>query len=169
MSALGYRLIETRLGTMAIVGSSAGLRRVILPQKSARAATQAVGEAEPTATADPALLPEVADKLRAYFTGERVTFRVRLDAPDSTPFTASVWDACRAVAYGKTATYAELARRVGRPGAARAVGMAMARNPLPIVVPCHRVLRSDGGLGGYSGPGGVGFKQVLLEMEQGHV
>ena len=77
----------------------------------------------------------------------------------------AVWKACRAVGYGKTTSYGELARRAGRPGAARAVGTAMRRNPWPIVVPCHRVLKGDGSIGGYSGRGGVKFKRQLLEME----
>ncbi|MBU0617216.1 MAG: MGMT family protein, partial [Planctomycetes bacterium] len=72
---------------------------------------------------------------------------------------------CRRVCYGQTRSYKQLAEQLGRPGAARAVGTAMSRNPCPIVVPCHRVVRSDGSLGGFSGPDGVNTKHRLLQME----
>jgi methylated-DNA-[protein]-cysteine S-methyltransferase len=121
----------------------------------------------PLADEDDSLLPELVADLRRYFAGERVEFAADLHWDGVSPFVKAVWQACRAIPYGQTVSYGELAARVGHPGAARAVGMAMGRNPCPIVVPCHRVLARDGSLGGYSGPGGVEFKRTLLEMEAG--
>ena len=84
---------------------------------------------------------------------------------ETTDFDAEVYRACRSIPYGQTRSYKQLAEQVGRPGAARAVGGAMRRNPCPIITPCHRVLRSDGALGGFSSPGGVADKLKLLNME----
>jgi O-6-methylguanine DNA methyltransferase len=81
-------------------------------------------------------------------------------------FSRKVWCACADIPEGETLTYGELARKIGHPGAARAVGTALAKNPFAPVVPCHRVIRSDGGMGGYSGPGGVETKRKLLEKEK---
>ena len=86
-----------------------------------------------------------------------------------TPFARKVLGACRKVPQGRTTTYRALAEQVGQPRAARAVGGVMAANPIPLIVPCHRVLRSDGGLGGFSGPGGNATKLRLLEHEKGAV
>ncbi len=109
--------------------------------------------------------PAVA-ALDAYFQGEPVNFdALPVDLSDQPPFRRKVQEQCRRVGYGQTTTYADLARGVGTPAAARAVGSAMSHNPVPLVIPCHRVLRSDGGLGGFSAPNGVRFKQQLLELE----
>jgi methylated-DNA-[protein]-cysteine S-methyltransferase len=92
--------------------------------------------------------------------------RIPLDEASLRPFQRQVLRACRAIPYGETATYQDLARRIGRPAACRAVARALATNPWPIIIPCHRVVRRDGSLGGYSGPGGIALKQRLLEMER---
>ena len=98
-----------------------------------------------------------------YFDGERVEFGFPLTDGSATAFQRDVWDALCGIPYGETRTYGEVARAVGRPGAARAVGTACGVNPWPIVVPCHRVVASDGSLGGYSA--GVRWKRFLLELE----
>jgi len=109
------------------------------------------------------------EKLKAYLFGERVDFKDEpLRLTDCTPFQRKVLEACRQIQYGETTSYAGLARLVGQPGAARAVGGVMRRNPVPIIIPCHRVLSSGGGLGGFSAPGGVSLKERLLAMEQSH-
>lgn len=117
---------------------------------------------------DDALGRRIAAELREYFAGGRRDFSLPLEA-EGTAFQRAVWDALRAIPFGETRSYGELARALGRPGASRAVGQANARNPLPIVVPCHRVLASDGGLGGYLGAWGesdaVGVKRWLLALE----
>ncbi len=84
----------------------------------------------------------------------------------SQPFAHKVLQACRRIAFGRTTTYSDLARQVGSPRAARAVGSVMAGNPIPLIIPCHRVLRTDGGLGGFSAPGGTAIKQKMLRHEQ---
>lgn len=113
---------------------------------------------------DPAGFEEVTDQLRAWFAGERTAFDVRTDPVIGTPFQRRVWAALDEIGYGRTATYAEVAAAVGQPTAVRAVGAANARNPLCIVVPCHRVVGADGSLTGYSG--GIERKSWLLDHEQ---
>jgi methylated-DNA-[protein]-cysteine S-methyltransferase len=102
------------------------------------------------------------DQLAEYFAGERVEFELPA-AGTGTPFQRRVWGALSEIPYGETVSYGELARRIGRPAAARTVGMANGRNPISIVVPCHRVIGSDGALTGYGG--GVERKRFLLELE----
>lgn len=101
-------------------------------------------------------------QLREYFAGERRTFELPL-APAGTPFQQAVWLALRAIPYGETVSCGELARRLGRPGSARAVGLANGTNPLPIIVPCHRVIGADGSLTGFGG--GLSIKRALLSLE----
>ena len=108
------------------------------------------------------VLPAAAEQLAAYFAGELRQFDLPLQ-PVGTPFQSAVWKALQCVPYGETVTYGELARRLGKPGAARAVGRANARNPQPIVVPCHRVIGADGTLTGYAG--GLAVKHALLDLE----
>jgi len=105
------------------------------------------------------------EQLYAYFAGELTEFELVL-RPRGTAFQLDVWTALRGIAYGETISYGELARRVGRPGAARAVGLANGANPLSIVVPCHRVIGADGSLTGYGG--GLDRKRFLLELEARH-
>ena len=112
-------------------------------------------------SADPLLL-DAADQLRAYFAGELREFDLPL-APRGTPFQLSVWDAVSAIPYGSTATYAEIGAAIGRPSACRAVGAANGRNPLPLIVPCHRVIGAAGALTGYGG--GLERKRSLLDLE----
>jgi methylated-DNA-[protein]-cysteine S-methyltransferase len=104
-----------------------------------------------------------ARELREYFAGTLTEFTVPVDLSATTPFTRKVLAALRKVPQGRTTSYGEIARRVGRPGAARAVGRAVGSNPVPVVVPCHRVLAADGGLGGFSL--GLPLKRALLRHE----
>lgn len=109
----------------------------------------------------------VIDALRRYFHGDQDAFGTLPIAPVGTPFLMAVWEACAGIPFGETRTYGELAEAVARPGAARAVGTAMRRNPLPLIVPCHRVVPSSGGLGQYNG--GVQIKRWLLDHEHAHL
>ncbi|NLX99383.1 MAG: methylated-DNA--[protein]-cysteine S-methyltransferase [Rhodopirellula sp.] len=107
-------------------------------------------------------------RLQAYASGHRDDFRdVRVDLGRQTEFRKRVYRFCRTIPYGETLTYGELATLAGSPGAARAVGRAMAANQVPLIVPCHRVKPSSGGLGGFSSPGGVIMKRRLLDLEAG--
>lgn len=114
---------------------------------------------------DDALLIAAADQLHKYFAGEQQEFDLPL-APEGTPFQRRVWAALQEIPYGETISYGELARRLGDPGASRAVGLANGRNPLSIIVPCHRVVGSTGSLTGYGG--GLERKRLLLDLESHH-
>jgi len=109
-----------------------------------------------------ALLRQAKRELAEYFSGKRKRFSVKL-APRGTPFQRSVWKAIAGVGFGKTIAYAELARRAGRPGSARAAGAATGRNPIGVIVPCHRIVGSNGSLTGYAG--GLAKKRALLALE----
>jgi methylated-DNA-[protein]-cysteine S-methyltransferase len=164
--SLDFRIAECPLGHFAVIISPRGLRRVYLPGRSRAKLRQCIRRDHPEARERQDLQPDLISALQRYFAGEPVGFDVPLDAGGAGAFEKQVWQACRKIPYGRTTTYGELAKRVGRPGAARAVGAAMAHNRFPIIVPCHRVLRSDGGLGGFSGPDGVSLKRRLLDLEE---
>ncbi len=119
----------------------------------------------PAQPAADAVLDEARRQLDEYFAGERREFDLPLRL-EGTPFQRQVWDALRSVGYGETVTYSQLARAIGRPGAARAVGAALASNPLPLVLPCHRVVGAHGDLRGFGG--GIARKRYLLEAETAH-
>ncbi len=159
-----YAVVDTTWGAVGIVAQGRQLLATYLPQSAAgirRAIRQAWREAEEKAD----LLPRLRHQIIAFFDGKRTTFSAGIDLSALPPFRQSVLQACRQIPYGETMTYADLAQLVGRPGAARAVGSAMANNPVPLVIPCHRVLRSDGSLGGFSAPEGIGQKKRLLQLE----
>ena len=112
-------------------------------------------------------LDALVDRLRCFAEGESIDFDdVVINSEGKTTFQRRVLAACRAISYGNTATYGELAAKAGRPGAARAVGSVMAQNRVPLIVPCHRIVPASGKLGGFSAPQGVRMKQRLLDMEQ---
>jgi methylated-DNA-[protein]-cysteine S-methyltransferase len=119
---------------------------------------------QPSWTHHPATFANIRDQLDQYFAGERHEFDVGLDL-EGNSFERSVWDALLAIPYGETASYGEIARRIGAPSAPRAVGMANGRNPVAVIVPCHRVIGANGSLTGYGG--GLERKRFLLELEAG--
>jgi len=166
---LNYFIFNTSLGWMGILGSQDGLRRLVLPQPSPEQIwhllsefvlkwhNQIVSEPKTNYFAD---LPE---RIRHYLCGEPISFPDRLDLSRASSFQRRVWEVTQSIPYGKTRTYAWVADKLGMPKAARAVGRALASNPLPIIIPCHRVICSNGDLGGFSG--GEVWKQRLLEIE----
>jgi methylated-DNA-[protein]-cysteine S-methyltransferase len=150
---------------MGIVGSPNGLRQVILPRKDKEAVLcQVVNYALPAEEHAPPLFGDLPHRLRRYLEGEPVDFFDKLDLGGTSHFQQNVWQMVRTIPYGETRGYGWVANKLDLPKAARGVGQALARNPLPIVIPCHRVISSDGSLGGYSG--GVEFKELLLGLEQ---
>jgi methylated-DNA-[protein]-cysteine S-methyltransferase len=159
-----FHICETELGWIGVVMSPAGLRATTLPHSSRDGALGDVLALGADTEAPEAELTGLADRLRRYGRGEPVAFPDTLDFDSVSPFQRAVWQATQDIPRGQTCSYGELAARVGRPGGARAVGQAMARNPWPIVVPCHRVVASDGGLGGYGG--GLHMKERLLSLER---
>jgi methylated-DNA-[protein]-cysteine S-methyltransferase len=121
----------------------------------------------PEAKFNKSYFKNLQEKIIAYFDGDSVNFG--LDIPVTLNgfrgFSCRVLTACRDIKFGQKTTYAGLAKKAGRPNAGRAVGNALARNPLPLIIPCHRVIRSDGKLGGFSAPGGISIKKKLLALE----
>ncbi|MGE3538500.1 MAG: methylated-DNA--[protein]-cysteine S-methyltransferase [Candidatus Tectimicrobiota bacterium] len=122
------------------------------------------GSPEPATAAAPALLAQARQQLEEYFRGERVFFQLPLDVQHCTPFERQVLAVTATIPYGEVRSYRWLAERLGRPGAARAVGNALHRNPVPIFIPCHRIVKSDGSPGGYAF--GPAWKHSLLHLEQ---
>jgi len=122
----------------------------------------------PRFESDKGFFKTLQQQITAYFEGAYVSFgsHVPLALDRLSPFARSVLTACRAVEFGQVVTYSELAKTLQRSAAARAVGNALAKNPLPLIIPCHRVVRSDGKIGGFSAPGGADLKAKLLEHEQ---
>lgn len=165
-SDVAWTAFQTAQGWMGIAASPEGLVRVVLAKPAeAQVAEELEAEFGPP-TPEEALPPALRDlraRLVAYFQGQAVPFDDPLDPSLGTPFYRRVWEELRTVRRGQVITYGELARRAGNPRAARAVGQAMARNPWPVVVPCHRVVGSDGSLVGYGG--GVDLKARLLGLE----
>ena len=156
--ALTFRTVSTPLGDITAVADDAGLTQVILAGDDGSVLAEAT-EGGPIADAAAAQLAE-------YFAGERMAFDVPL-APEGTEFQQTVWKALGDVPFGTTATYGEIARAIGQLTATRAVGAANGRNPIPIIIPCHRVIGASGELTGYSGGGGIETKRRLLDHESG--
>ncbi|MBI4220168.1 MAG: methylated-DNA--[protein]-cysteine S-methyltransferase [Chloroflexi bacterium] len=167
---LKYDVFETSLGWVGVIASGKGLRRTTLPESSVESSMSALGSDLAEAAHDPDSLSRFRDDVRRFLAGEPVDLTGwPLDPPARSPFFLKAWDACRSIRTGETRTYAWLADAAGSPRAVRAAGQAMARNPLPLVVPCHRVIGSDGGLHGFGGSLGLPLKQRLLELEKAAV
>jgi methylated-DNA-[protein]-cysteine S-methyltransferase len=151
-----FRSLATSMGRLLIVGDRDGLRQILMDD-GRRPLAAAPGWRE-----DNGELDHAASELHEYFAGHRREFNLAL-APTGTPFQRQVWDELAKIPYGATISYGELARRIGKPTASRAVGAANGRNPLPIVIPCHRVIGAGGALVGYGG--GMRNKEFLLRLE----
>ena len=165
-------LFDTAIGPCGVGWSPRGIARVQLPEadrgateRRLRNGTGATVPGEP-----PPEVEDAIDKIRRCLAGETIDFApVALDLTGIGAFRRKVYEAARRIGWGQTTTYGELARHAGAPGAARAVGQALGRNPVPIVVPCHRILASGGKLGGFSAFGGVAAKERLLALEGVHL
>jgi len=160
---LRYITFNTEMGWVGVLGSATGLIRATLPQRSSQEARRLLGDYINYATPDPHFFADLVERLRAYFGGHRTLFPDELDLSQATAFQREVWEITRLIPYGKTRSYTWVAEQTGKPRAVRAVGQALARNPLPIIVPCHRVVAKDDRPGGYSG--GVVMKKRLLYLE----
>jgi methylated-DNA-[protein]-cysteine S-methyltransferase len=155
-----YSLFDSPIGDLMLGGDGAALTGLYFPDASRSWAKAPQPDA--SWQSDAGVFGEVTDQLRAYFAGELTEFDLAL-APDGTPFQQRVWSALRAIPFGTTTTYGQLAGVLGDPKAVRAVGLANGRNPIPIIIPCHRVIGADGGLTGYGG--GIDRKHWLLALE----
>jgi methylated-DNA-[protein]-cysteine S-methyltransferase len=154
-----YQYMDSPVGRLLVAGTREGVHLIGFPKGNSPClpGSEWVEDREP--------VQEVLNQLKAYFAGQLRAFSLNL-CLNVTPFQERVLRAVRRIPYGKTATYGELAKKIGCPRASRAVGQANARNPIPIVIPCHRVIGSDGKLTGFGG--GLGVKQALLDLEQRH-
>ena len=150
--------ISTPVGRLRLAGDESGLRSISFENRFDPAALAN----RPPRPEEP--FREAIAQLNAYFAGKLRRFDLPL-APEGTPFQREVWSALTAIPYGETLSYGELARRLGRPAASRAVGAANGQNPIPIVIPCHRVIGADGSLTGFGG--GLAIKRRLLDFEAG--
>jgi methylated-DNA-[protein]-cysteine S-methyltransferase len=160
MTDTHYAMVPSPLGDLLITSDSTALTRLYLPSDRRTPASQ-----DPSwKPVSDAVLTETARQLTAYFAGELTEFDLPLAAA-GTEFQHKVWAALCAIPYGTTATYGEIAAKIGAPTASRAVGLANGRNPIAIVVPCHRVIGANGSLTGYAG--GLATKQHLLALESG--
>ncbi len=154
-----YCFLDTPIGELLLAGEDGALSMIGFPKGSMRREPEAdwIFNEKP--------LADACEQLREYFSGDRQVFDLPLKL-DGTEFQVSVLKALQEIPYGQTTSYGEIARRIGRPKAVRAVGAANARNPIPIVVPCHRVIGSTGDLTGFGG--GLDTKEALLRLEAEH-
>jgi methylated-DNA-[protein]-cysteine S-methyltransferase len=154
-----WHVVESPIGDLLLMGDGSALTGLHM-----HAAGEGAAAADPAWEHDPGAFAEVEAQLRAYFDGERTEFDLEL-APSGTDFQLDVWRALVEVPYGETASYGEIARRVGRPTGFRAVGAANGQNPIAVIIPCHRIIGSGGSLTGYGG--GLDRKRLLLDLEAG--
>ena len=162
---MNHTIFATEFGWVAIARSEQGLSLVTLPQPDRDKALEYIAGVVPQSVVDFYLFGDLITRFQAYFKGERVDFPYALDLTGTTTFQQAVWKATLSIPYGETRTYGWVAKEIGIPRAGRAVGQALGRNPFPIVVPCHRIVSSDGSLGGFSN--GLEMKRRLLALESG--
>ena len=152
-----HTVVDSPVGQLTLVAVDGVLAGLYMEQQRHRPPEAMFGEA------NPGLFTDVATQLTEYFDGRRLEFDLPM-VLNGTPFQRTVWEALREIPYGQTVSYGELARRIGRPAASRAVGSANGKNPIGVIVPCHRVIGSTGGLTGYGG--GLERKRHLLAHER---
>jgi methylated-DNA-[protein]-cysteine S-methyltransferase len=165
-----YALIETAIGFVGIAWSEHGLTRLQLPARDRQATERRLLSTIPGPAAEsagmPAPIADLVGMLKRYCAGEAVDFSgVPVDLDGIDPFRRAIYDAARALRFGETTTYGGLAEEAGHKGRAQDTGQALGRNPVPIVVPCHRILAAGNRIGGFSAPGGSATKERLLKME----
>ena len=167
--AASFTLFETPIGTCGLIWTAHGIAGLSLPEHSATATRARLHRRWPDATEaspPPPGVQKVVDRVLALLAGEPVDFAdVPLDLERAPEFHRRVYEVARTIPPGKTMTYGEIARLLGAPQDSREVGQALGRNPVAIIVPCHRVLGADGKMGGFSAPGGIATKRRILEIE----
>jgi methylated-DNA-[protein]-cysteine S-methyltransferase len=152
-----FAYLSSPIGSLLLAADNTGLREITFPKNGAPSLPQ------PEWIEHSSVFAEPIRQLRAYFAGGLETFDLPL-APQGTPFQQKVWSKLLNIPYGETISYGELAKRIGNPNASRAVGLANGSNPIPIIIPCHRVIGSNGKLTGYGG--GLPIKEKLLALER---
>jgi len=162
-----FTVFKTKWGYFGLAASDNALLRTCLPLPNPDDVKSLLLNGLPAAKDNKNLFKDLQSQIIAYFEGSPVNFnKIHLSLDHYSSFSRKVLSVCQDVTYGKTTTYAQLAKKADSPLAARAIGGAMAKNPMPLIIPCHRVLRTDGQLGGFSAPGGLATKQKLLNHEK---
>ncbi|MHC4116676.1 MAG: methylated-DNA--[protein]-cysteine S-methyltransferase [Planctomycetota bacterium] len=163
-----YAIFKTKWGYFGLAGTESTLCRTCLPGSSRAKVAAHLLRGEATARSDKSFFKRLQEQITAYYEGQYVDFdpEIAVSLNGFRTFGVSVLTKCRQLQFGQTITYAGLAERSGSPAASRAVGSTLAKNPMPLIIPCHRVLRTDGGLGGFSAPGGTPVKKKMLELER---
>jgi O-6-methylguanine DNA methyltransferase len=169
-TGLKYTIFRTKRGFFGLLADSKGLLRTVLPMRNYKTVKKylLVGTSEPTRE-DKKLYPELLKSITDYYKGAYVDFNklfLSIVYPRFSSFGRKVLKVCKGIPPGKTITYSQLAEKAGFPKAARAVGNILAKNPLPLIIPCHRVIRADGKIGNFSAPGGGKMKKKMLEHEK---
>ncbi len=163
-SELKYITFDTDLGWVGILASNNGLLKATLPQRTSQEVLDLLGTEVREAIWSPGGFTDLTERIKGYFGGKRVAFPDKLDLTKGTPFQHLVWEKTRLIPYAETRSYQWVAKQTGNSLAVRAVGQALGRNPLAIIIPCHRVIASDGTLGGFGG--GLEMKRYLLWLER---
>jgi methylated-DNA-[protein]-cysteine S-methyltransferase len=171
---IGHSVFETALGFMGIAWSERGLTRVHLAQKSResveRNLLRKIGTGAPAGRDMPSWVTDLVERIKAYAAGKEVDFaNVPVDLTGVDEFQLAIYDAARKLRFGETTTYGELAKRAGKAGLPRETGAALGANPVPLVIPCHRILAAGGKIGGFSAPGGSASKEKMLALEGVHL
>jgi methylated-DNA-[protein]-cysteine S-methyltransferase len=162
---LWHTSFDTAFGWVGLVGGTKGLKRVFLPLPGKEQMRALIGREFPDATENAGAFRNMTSTWKAYFEGKQVSPEFPLDWEGHSDFQVKVWKLTQSIPWGQVRTYKWVSAALRKPGSARAVGSALGKNPFPIVVPCHRVVRRDGALGGFTAPGGITLKQKLLERE----
>lgn len=162
-----YVIFKTKWGFFGLAGGDNGLLRTCLPAAGREKVKSQLLQNLPAARYDRDLCKDVQEQITAYFEGDCINFNtdIPLALGEFSLFSRSVLTACRDVKFGQMVSYGRLAEMTGKPAAARAVGGALAKNPLPLIIPCHRVICATGSLGGFSAPTGINFKKRMLKLE----
>ena len=167
MSAVKYCLIDTEIGTFGLGWTEKGIARASLPDAKAGSVAQRMAKYGSQSAAPEEEIAELVANIQAYGRGERIEFdEVPLDLDAQPDFHRRVYEDILTLKWGETTTYGDIARRLGDVLLSRAVGQALGANPIPLIVPCHRVLASNGKAGGFSAPGGVSSKMKMLSLER---
>ena len=165
-NAIEYAIFKVKGGYFGLLATENGIGRSCLPLLHREDVKKVLLAEYPNAVNAPGVKKQLQDEITAYFKGIYVNFAGSiLDLSQMTPFARSVLAACRKIPFGTTCTYAQLAKKANKPNAIRAAATVMAKNPIPLIIPCHRIIRSDGSIGRFSAQGGTDLKKKLIEME----
>jgi methylated-DNA-[protein]-cysteine S-methyltransferase len=164
-----HTVFKTPFGWCGLIKGKKGLKRIFLPEKSKKALILKIKVFCPLSVFSKDGFEKEIKDISAYFREENKKFSFFLDFSGSTNFQRMVWSETAKIAYGKIRTYLFIAGKIGKNNSARAVGNALGKNPFPLVIPCHRVLRADGKMGGFTAAGGIGLKEKLLKLEAGNI